>query len=133
MFLGRPMPKEEARQMIMDADVNGDGTIDFEEFRELVEHKARPETGLEDLRLAFKLFECKDSPGFITLSSMRDVCDHIGESVTDDRLQEMLNLVGNGDGLVDYMGFVRSQTLLQQLDEIERENANTGLDEQAVG
>ncbi|KAL6622590.1 hypothetical protein ACP70R_032469 [Stipagrostis hirtigluma subsp. patula] len=104
---------EELREMIHDADADGNGTIDFAEFLALMARKttACKEGGdgdaEEELREAFKVFD-KDQNGFISGAELRHVMISLGEKLTDEEVEQMIREADlDGDGQVNYDEFVR--------------------------
>lgn len=75
--LGQNPTEGELRDMINEVDEDGNGTIEFEEFRIMMERKTRGTDPLEELRMAFKLFD-KDNSGTISTNELRDVMRSLG-------------------------------------------------------
>jgi len=97
--------KAEIKEMIAKIDTNNDGTIDFEEFVQLMASaKSSPD---EEMMAAFKIFD-EDGNGTITIDELRKVMKKLGERVTEDQLKEMIKAADlNNDGLIDYGEFVK--------------------------
>lgn len=67
----------------------GSGTIDFNEFLEMMTSKMGERDSREEILKAFRLFD-DDETGKITLKNLRRVAKEIGENMTDEELQEMI-------------------------------------------
>merc|ERR1712203_572519 len=98
---------EEIKKMISDIDKDGSGTIDFNEFLEMMTTKMSEKDSREEILKAFRLFD-DDETGFITLKNLRRVAKEIGENMTDEELQEMIDEADrDGDGQVSEEEFLR--------------------------
>jgi len=65
---------------------DGSGTIDFEEFLQMMTSKMGERDSREEIIKAFKLFD-DDNTGFITLKNLKRVAKELGENLTDEELQ----------------------------------------------
>lgn len=103
-----PNPTEaEVREMINEVDADGSGTIDFPEFLNLMARKMKYTVSEEELKEAFKVFD-KDQDGLISASELRHIMTSLGEKLTDEEVDEMINEAdADGDGQVSYEDFVR--------------------------
>ncbi|EPS71154.1 calmodulin, partial [Genlisea aurea] len=107
--LGQNPTEAELHDMIDEVDADGNGTIDFPEFLNLMARKMKDTTmdSEEELKEAFRVFD-KDQNGFISPDELRHVMTNLGEKLTDDELDEMIrNADVDGDGQIDYREFVR--------------------------
>lgn len=107
--LGIFIPDIELSQMIEKIDVNRDGCVDIEEFRELYESimDERVEEEEEDMREAFNVFD-QNGDGFISVDELRSVLVSLGlkQGRTVEDCKKMIGKVDvDGDGLVDYKEF----------------------------
>ena len=85
-------------QMISDLDANKSGAIDFEEFLDMMTARMSDKDTREDINKVFRLFD-DDSTGQITLKNLRRVARELGETMTEEELQEMIDRADtNGDG-----------------------------------
>ncbi|CAA6669159.1 unnamed protein product [Spirodela intermedia] len=93
-----PEPTEaELQDMINEVDADGNGTIDFPEFLNL----------MEELKEAFRVFD-KDQNGFISAAELRHVMTNLGEKLTDEEVDEMIREADvDGDGQINYEEFVK--------------------------
>merc|ERR1712183_1122008 len=95
------------KKMISDIGKDGSGTIDFNEFLEMMTTKMSEKDSREEILKAFRLFD-DDETGFITLKNLRRVAKEIGENMTDEELQEMIDEADrDGDGQVSEEEFLR--------------------------
>ena len=93
--------------MVEEFDKNKNGTIDFQEFCDLMVNKAGDCTlSLQDVRDAFIVFD-KDRSGFIEVDELQDLMMNLGEKLTREEVQAMMKLADiNKDGKIDYHEFV---------------------------
>jgi calmodulin len=75
--LGQSPTDAELRDMINEVDEDGNGTIEFNEFRAMMERKTRDTDPEEELKEAFKLFD-KDGSGTISTQELREVMKSLG-------------------------------------------------------
>ena len=96
--------------MIADIDLDGSGTIDFEEFVEMMTGKMGDRDSPDEIRRVFKLFD-DDETGRISFRNLKRVARELGENMTDEELQEMINKADlDGDGEVNEDEFMRIMT-----------------------
>ncbi|KAG8463096.1 hypothetical protein KFE25_011093 [Diacronema lutheri] len=103
--LGFEPRKEEVNEMIRSIDKTGQGTIDFNEFLELLVVKMSERDSRDDVRKAFRQFTGAASGGHdggggaagvgtargITFADLKRVATELGESMTDEELREMVS------------------------------------------
>ncbi|XP_073123802.1 uncharacterized protein [Henckelia pumila] len=99
---------EELREMIREVDTDGNGTIEFQEFFNLMVKKMKEtDANHDDLREAFNAFD-KDQDGYISPDELGHVMICLGERMTAEELEEMIKEVDlDGDGQVNYQEFVK--------------------------
>ncbi|XLU30997.1 hypothetical protein S245_067063, partial [Arachis hypogaea] len=100
--------EEELQDMITEVDADGNGTIEFDEFLNLMAKKIKDtDDAEEELKEAFKVFD-KDQNGFISASELRHVMINLGEKLTDEEVEQMIKEADlDGDGQVNYDEFVK--------------------------
>ncbi|KAA3486406.1 hypothetical protein Goshw_019056 [Gossypium schwendimanii] len=99
--------QEELQNMINEVDSNGNGTIEFGEFLNLMATKMKEAEAEDELKEAFRVFD-KDQDGYISPYELRLVMMNIGEKLTDEELEQMIREADlDGDGQVNYEEFVR--------------------------
>merc|ERR1712023_581532 len=76
--LGFEVKKEELKKMISDIDNDGNGSIEFQEFFEMMTGKMGEKDAREDIEKVFKLFD-DDNTGKISLRNLRRVAQELGE------------------------------------------------------
>ncbi|XP_036621562.1 centrin-4-like [Trichosurus vulpecula] len=105
--LGFEPKKEEIKKMIAEIDKEGSGTINFEDFFAMMSVKMSEKDEREEILKAFKLFD-DDCTGSITLKNIKRVAKELGENLSDDELQEMLDEADrDGDGEINEQEFLR--------------------------
>eukprot|EP00493_Phyllostaurus_siculus_P025184 UN25528 len=70
--------------MISDIDKDGNGTIDFNEFLEMMTAKMSERDSKEEILKAFRLFD-DDETGKISFRNLKGVAKELGENMTDER------------------------------------------------
>jgi Ca2+-binding EF-hand superfamily protein len=103
-------------------------TIDFEEFKKIMNNKLRKSEEIEQLKIGFHSFtdqKIKNDPSeqeFITLRSLREIAEELHEVINDEELKEMMvqanpelkSLINEGKG-DDEAIYKISQTQFNQL------------------
>ena len=112
-------------------------TIDFKEFKKIMNNKLRESEEIESLRVGFFSFTDKDLPKennndneYITLKSLRDVANELREVVNDEELKEMMvqanpelkNLINEGKGDDESIYKISQAQFNQLLDRIKSGN-----------
>jgi Ca2+-binding protein (EF-Hand superfamily) len=112
--LGFEPKKEEIRKMIADIDKSGDGQINFEEFLAMMTVKMGQRDSREEMIKAFRLFD-DDETGRISFQNLKRVANDLGENLTDEELQEMIDEAdreGTGEvSLEDFMRIMKKSNL----------------------
>lgn len=92
------------------ADFDGNGTIDFEEFIQMMpaaSRNERDENAEEEMREAFQIFDA-DGNGKITSEELRLIMENLGEKLTEEEIEDMVKEADiDGDGEINYEEFVR--------------------------
>ncbi|KAL1808491.1 hypothetical protein ACET3Z_025481 [Daucus carota] len=99
--------EEELQDIITEVDADGNGTIEFVEFFNLMSNKIKEIDVEEELKEAFKVFD-KDQNGFISASELRHVMIDLGEKLSEEEVEQMISEADlDGDGQVNYDEFVK--------------------------
>ena len=105
--LGFEPKKEEVKRMIADIDREGRGIIEFQGFLDVMSIKMAERDPREEILKAFRLFD-DDSTGKISLRNLKRVARELGETMTDDELQEMIDEADrDNDGEISEEEFIR--------------------------
>lgn len=105
--LGQNPTEAELQDMVNEVDKDGNGTIDFEEFLDMMSRNSMDENAEEEMRQAFLVFD-KDGSGQISMSELKQVMRSLGEYLTDQEVEEMIREAdGDGDGEIDFQEFKR--------------------------
>lgn len=108
--LGYQPTEEEIEDIISQADLDGNGTIDFDEFIQMMpaaSRNERAENAEEEMREAFQIFDA-DGNGKITSEELRLIMENLGEKLTDEEIDDMVKEADiDGDGEINYEEFVK--------------------------
>ena len=112
--MGQNPTEDEVLNLVIEYDINGDGTIDFEEFMEMMKKQSKDHDNSAELREAFKIFD-RDGNGFIDAEELKRVVTQYGAKLSQEEAGELLREADqDGDGKLDYNEFVR---MMMQCDE----------------
>ncbi|XP_054286889.1 calmodulin-beta-like isoform X1 [Macrosteles quadrilineatus] len=104
--LGQRPSETELRDMVNEVDQDGNGTIEFNEFLQMMSKKMKGAEGEDELREAFRVFD-KNNDGLISSTELRHVMTNLGEKLTDEEVDDMIKEADlDGDGMVNYDEFV---------------------------
>ena len=106
--LGQSPTKSELKDLMDEADVDGNGKIDFSEFLTMMAEIMAESDMEQQLREAFRVFD-KDGDGFVTARELRQIVANIsGEKLTNKELTEMIKEADvDRDGRVSCEEFVQ--------------------------
>lgn len=86
--------------MISDLDSDGNGTIDFQEWLNLLTKKVNDRDSRENIRKIFYLFDDQKT-GFIAVQNLQRIAQELGENVSLTELHEFIARADlDHDGLV---------------------------------
>ena len=88
--LGFDVTRDEILRLMDEMDRGSTGQISYNDFLQIMTQKMAERDPREEMNKAFNLFD-HDGKGFITLPKLRKVAREIGESMTDDELQAMID------------------------------------------
>ena len=105
--LGFEPKKEEIKKLTASFDPDGLGELSFEEFLNIMCTKMCEKDTKDEILKAFRLFD-DDDTGKITFKNLKRVAKELGENLTDQELQEMIEEADrNGDGEISQEEFLR--------------------------
>ncbi|XP_042531252.1 centrin-1 [Dipodomys spectabilis] len=105
--LGFEPRKEEMKKMISEVDKEGTGKISFNDFLAVMTQKMAEKDTKEEILKAFRLFD-DDETGKISFKNLKRVATELGENLTDEELQEMIDEADrDGDGEVNEDEFLK--------------------------
>lgn len=105
--LGFQVKKADIRRMLTGFEKDIARGIPFEDFLEMVTPKMQARDTREEIGKVFALFD-DDNSGKITFRNLKRVANELGENLTDEELQEMIDEADrDGDGMIDQDEFFR--------------------------
>mmetsp|Transcript_16427 Transcript_16427/g.20142 ORF Transcript_16427/g.20142 Transcript_16427/m.20142 type:complete len:196 (-) Transcript_16427:36-623(-) len=105
--LGFEVKKEDVRKMLADIGKDPSQPINFDEFCEMMKGRMPDKNSRAEIDKVFALFD-EDDKGKISLRNLKRIAQELGESLTDEELQEMIEEADrDGDGLINPDEFYR--------------------------
>ncbi|KAG8261336.1 hypothetical protein J6590_075192 [Homalodisca vitripennis] len=93
-----------SQNMVNEVDQDGNGTIEFNEFLQMMSKKMKD--GEDELKEAFKVFDLNND-GLISHAELQHVMNNLGERMSDEEIEDMIKEADlDGDGMVNYDEFV---------------------------
>jgi len=104
-LIGENPPEEEIQDMVNEVDKNATGFVKFPEFLYMMAKKSDLLVADDDIREAFKVFDC-DGNGFISRSELKHVLCNLGEAITEEECNYLVEEADiDGDGSINYEEF----------------------------
>ena len=88
--LGFDVKKPEVVELMNEYDREQTGAIEYPDFLDIMTQKIRNRDPMEEILKAFKLFD-EDNSGRISLRNLKRVARELGENLSDDELQAMID------------------------------------------
>uniref|UniRef100_A0A1B6FJB2 EF-hand domain-containing protein n=2 Tax=Cuerna arida TaxID=1464854 RepID=A0A1B6FJB2_9HEMI len=102
--LGQTLSEGELQNMVNEVDQDGNGTIEFNEFLQMMSKKMKD--GEDELKEAFKVFDLNND-GLISHAELQHVMTKLGERMSDEEIEDMIKEADlDGDGMVNYDEFM---------------------------
>lgn len=113
--------------MVNEVDVDGNGTIEFNEFLQMMSKKMKGADGEDELKEAFRLVNLsfietisknlnifrvfdKNKDGLISSVELRHVMTNLGEKLSEEEVDDMIKEADmDGDGMVNYDGLLNKK------------------------
>lgn len=104
--LGHRVSDDHLQAIMKLIDENGNGEIDFNEFKDMITKTKQVGDPDSDLREAFKVFDL-DGDGIITHRELKLIMNSLGQQVSAADIDEMIKEAdSNSDGMVDFDDFL---------------------------
>mmetsp|Transcript_97970 Transcript_97970/g.277098 ORF Transcript_97970/g.277098 Transcript_97970/m.277098 type:complete len:151 (-) Transcript_97970:118-570(-) len=104
---GQAPTSEQLTLMVAEADTNGDGSIDLNEFLLLMAEQSRVRDSETELKEAFKVFD-QDNDGGISVADLLAALQALGENVTEEEIAEVIKGATDGkEAKLNYQQFER--------------------------
>merc|ERR1711934_56477 len=105
--LGFEPSSDEVAKMVRDIDIDGNATVEFGEFIEMMEGKMSNKDPVEEMQKAFKMYDT-EGKGKITVKDMERVAKELGENLSHEELQGILDESDrDGSGTLTEDEFIR--------------------------
>jgi len=103
--LGQNPSESDIEDMVNEIDADGNATIEFDEFLNMMEQKMRSVIPDDTLVEAFNVFD-KDGNGFISLDELRHVMSCLGVVLTKTEVEQMMREADTDkDGKLNFKEF----------------------------
>jgi len=104
--LGKNPTEGELVELVNYVDQDGTGMLDFPEFLAMMRKTTDDANSEEEMQEAFRVFD-RDGNGFVTEKELRLIMMNLGEKLTDDEIDEMIQCADvDGDGQINYEEFI---------------------------
>lgn len=106
--IGSNPTEVEVQAMIAEEDTTGSGTLNFDEFSQLIvrEMQMGPGTDPHEIIESFKIFD-HERNGFLSVDVFTDIMTTMGERLQSEQVEKMIKMCDiNQDGEINYVKFV---------------------------
>ena len=105
--MGFDVSKADVTEIMKDYDRDGKGELKLQDFTDIMTSKLQQRDPVEEMIQAFQLYD-EDGTGKITLSNIRKVSEAMGEKLTDEELQAMIDEFDvDKDGAINQQEFLK--------------------------
>ncbi|KAH3844324.1 neo-calmodulin-like [Dreissena polymorpha] len=110
--MGQNPTQLEINEMVKSIDRNGDGVIDFDEFKRLMYHKMKHTDSSEDIMDLFTVLDI-DKNGYFTPIDLYKTMASMGEMITMEEAYELMNSTATKEpGTMNYEEFCHLMRML---------------------
>ena len=100
--LGLEFTTDELLKLVSEFDPDNTGSIDYESFFNLIHNSMTKKDPMDKIKLSFQMLD-ENKTGKITLANLKHVASQLGEDISEQELQEMINEADlDGDGKISY-------------------------------
>jgi len=104
-MLGHKLNDEELEECIKMVDADGGGSVDIDEFMELMRTKTKEAQDEVEVKEAFRVLD-KEGKGEIHTDVIKEILAQLDDSLTDQDLNDLIaEIDSDGSGWVDYDEF----------------------------
>ncbi|XP_051860437.1 calmodulin [Drosophila nasuta] len=104
--IGAHLHEAQVQSMINEADTDGNGSIEFQEFVEVLLLKMTQPAPPDELRDAYYIFD-KDKNGFIGTAELRSLYISLGSKMSDEDIEDMIREADEDqDGVISLDEFI---------------------------
>eukprot|EP00826_Nyctotherus_ovalis_P001387 TRINITY_DN1020_c0_g4_i1.p1 TRINITY_DN1020_c0_g4~~TRINITY_DN1020_c0_g4_i1.p1 ORF type:complete len:154 (-),score=59.00 TRINITY_DN1020_c0_g4_i1:97-558(-) len=103
---GQEYSEDDIKEIIASVDINGNGSIDFNEFKQLVSIETKSMKTAEELTEAFSVFD-RDGDGYVSSAELKYALKTLCK--VDERVAQEIIIEADcdGDGQISYGEFAR--------------------------
>ena len=87
--LGVYLSKDKVKAVMKDMDTDGSGTVEFDEFKNLMKEKIKARNSEEELRRSFRIYD-EDDTGKISFNDLKRVAAELNANLSDDEIRGMI-------------------------------------------
>lgn len=102
--MGMNTTKLDLDDMMRAVDLQGKKDVHFDEFLMMVANRDACEEQVQELKDAFKVFD--NGKGFITVDDLRTIMLNMGERLTEEEVEEMIQEADVKDGKIKISEFI---------------------------
>lgn len=95
--MGYGPTEAELADMINEVDSDGEGIVDYETFQTLMSRHAKTLETVKELMEAFLVYD-REKKGAVSCSDLRQVLQQVGEKLSSEEVDEIINSAENAPG-----------------------------------